>query len=80
GLATDLLGHHLGQTTLEALEGCTSHAARAAGESKTAGRVAVGHRADLTAFTVNPVTAPPDELTHAPVRLTVTGGYVVHRG
>ncbi|MEV7979437.1 amidohydrolase [Streptomyces sp. NPDC086519] len=69
-----------GLTGLEALEGCTSHAARAAGESKTAGRVAVGHRADLTAFTVNPVTAPPDELTHAPVRLTVTGGYVVHRG
>jgi predicted amidohydrolase YtcJ len=67
-----------GLTGLEALEGCTTHAARAAGESATAGRIAPGHRADLTALGTDPVTAPPDELAETPVRLTVTGGQVVH--
>ncbi|MGW2046913.1 amidohydrolase [Streptomyces sp. NPDC001858] len=69
-----------GLTGLEALEGCTTHAARAAGESEVAGRVAVGLRADLTALGLDPVEAPADELAQAPVRLTVTGGCVVHRG
>ncbi|MFF3940271.1 amidohydrolase [Streptomyces phaeofaciens] len=69
-----------GLTGLEALEGCTTHAARAAGEGEAAGRIAVGHRADLTALAVDPVEAPADELAEAPVRLTVTGGHVVHRG
>ncbi|MCX5420324.1 amidohydrolase [Streptomyces sp. NBC_00078] len=69
-----------GLTGLEALEGCTSHAARAAGEGEVAGRIAVGYRADLTALALDPVEAPADELTEAPVRLTVTGGHVVHRG
>lgn len=67
-------------TGLMALEGCTSHAAVAAGEQQVSGRIAVGHRADLTAFGVDPVTAPADELGEAPVRLTVCGGRVVHRG
>ncbi|MFI6016858.1 amidohydrolase [Streptomyces sp. NPDC051287] len=69
-----------GLTGLEALEGCTTHAARAAGEWAVAGRIAPGHRADLTAFGLDPVAAPADELAQAPVRLTVTGGHVVHRG
>ncbi|MEU6259784.1 amidohydrolase family protein [Streptomyces sp. NPDC047043] len=69
-----------GLTGLEALEGCTTHAARAAGEAEVAGRIAVGHRADLTALALDPVRAPADELAQAPVRLTVTGGCVVHRG
>ncbi|MEU1272231.1 amidohydrolase [Streptomyces sp. NPDC005799] len=69
-----------GLSGLEALEGCTSHAARAAGEEGVAGRVAVGYRADLTALGVDPVEAPADEVAQAPVRLTVTGGHVVHRG
>jgi predicted amidohydrolase YtcJ len=69
-----------GLTGLEALEGCTTHAARAAGEADTTGRIAPGYRADLTALSVDPVQAPADELADAPVRLTVTGGYVVHRG
>jgi predicted amidohydrolase YtcJ len=69
-----------GLTGLEALEGCTSHAARAAGEAERAGRIAVGHRADLTALSLDPVEAPADEVADAPVRLTVTGGHVVYRG
>ncbi|MET7474791.1 amidohydrolase [Streptomyces sp. NPDC005648] len=69
-----------GLSGLEALEGCTSHAARAAGETDLAGRIAVGHRADLTALALDPVKAPADELAEAEVRLTVTGGHVVHRG
>ncbi|GEC08199.1 amidohydrolase [Streptomyces spinoverrucosus] len=71
--------HRAGLTGLEALEGCTTHAAYAAGESGTAGRIAPGLRADLTALAVDPVEAPADELAQAPVRLTVTGGHVVHR-
>ncbi|GLX53164.1 amidohydrolase [Streptomyces hygroscopicus subsp. hygroscopicus] len=68
-----------GLTALQALEGCTSHPAAAAGESAVAGRVAPGFRADLTALGVDPVHAPADELADAPVVLTVTGGHVVHR-
>ncbi|MFG2208973.1 amidohydrolase [Streptomyces sp. NPDC048638] len=67
-------------TGLMALEGCTSHAALAAGEESEAGRIAPGFRADLTALAVDPVTAPGDELGAAPVRLTMTGGRVTHRG
>ncbi|MFH9064371.1 amidohydrolase [Streptomyces coeruleorubidus] len=69
-----------GLTGLEALEGCTSHAALAAGESDAAGRIAPGFRADLTALGLDPVAAPADEVAEAPVRLTVTGGHVVYRG
>ncbi|MFD4576321.1 amidohydrolase [Streptomyces sp. NPDC058417] len=69
-----------GLTGLEALEGCTTHAARAAGEQDRAGRIAPGLRADLTALAVDPVEAPADELAGSPVLLTVTGGHVVHRG
>ncbi|MET8825700.1 amidohydrolase [Streptomyces sp. NPDC004610] len=68
-----------GLTGLEALEGLTTHAARAAGESAVAGRIAVGHRADLTALGLDPVHAPADEITEAEIRLTVTGGRVTHR-
>ncbi|MEU9556384.1 amidohydrolase [Streptomyces fumanus] len=68
-----------GLTGLQALEGCTSHAAVAAGETAVAGRVAPGFRADLTALGVDPVDAPADEVAEAPVRLTVTGGHIVHR-
>ncbi|MET8723136.1 amidohydrolase [Streptomyces misionensis] len=71
--------HRAGLTPLQALEGCTTHAATAAGESAVAGRVAPGHRADLTALGVDPVRASADELLAAPVVLTVTGGHVVHR-
>ena len=62
-----------------ALEGCTAHAALAAGEERVAGRVAAGHRADLTAFGLDPVEAPVDEVAQAPVCLTTTGGRSTHR-
>ncbi|MFF0459204.1 amidohydrolase [Streptomyces mexicanus] len=66
-------------TGLMALEGLTSHAALAVGEQEVAGRIAPGFRADLTAFAVDPVTAPADEVGAAPVTLTMTGGTIVHR-
>ncbi|MEU8779937.1 amidohydrolase [Streptomyces sp. NPDC048606] len=66
-------------TGLMALEGMTSHAALAAGEEDVAGRIAVGRRADLTAFAVDPLTAGTDELAEAPIRLTVSGGRITHR-
>lgn len=66
-------------TGLMALEGMTSHAALAAGEQAVAGRIAPGCRADLTALALDPVTAAPDELAEAPVRLTVSGGRITHR-
>ncbi|MFF4172624.1 amidohydrolase [Streptomyces sp. NPDC001744] len=68
-----------GLTGLMALEGMTTHAAVAAGEEAVAGRVAPGFRADLTAFAVDPVEAPADEVAEAPVRLTVAGGRITHR-
>ncbi|MDN3293539.1 amidohydrolase [Streptomyces ficellus] len=66
-------------TGLMALEGCTTHAAVAAGEQAVAGRIAPGLRADLTAFAVDPVDAPADEVADAPIRLTVSSGRVTHR-
>jgi hypothetical protein len=61
------------------LEGMTTHAAIADGISACSGRIAVGSRADLTAFAVDPVDAPGDELATLPVRLTMTGGAITHR-
>ncbi|MHA6765311.1 amidohydrolase [Streptacidiphilus sp. PAMC 29251] len=66
-------------TALMALEGMTSHAAHATGQGHLAGRIAPGYRADLTAFAVDPLTAPPDELAEAPIRLTMVDGTVTHR-
>ncbi|MFE7132113.1 amidohydrolase [Streptomyces sp. NPDC057638] len=68
-----------GLTALMALEGLTTHAALAAGEESHTGRITPGHRADLTAFALNPLTAGPDEVAEAPVLLTTVGGRVVHR-
>jgi predicted amidohydrolase YtcJ len=64
---------------LQALEGYTSSAARALGEQEVAGRLAVGYRADVTAWDADPVLCSADELVDLPVRLTVVGGQVVHR-
>ncbi|TQN33564.1 hypothetical protein FHX37_3590 [Haloactinospora alba] len=63
-----------------ALEGYTIHAATAAGTGDTSGTIAPGKRADLTAFTVDPLRASPDELAQAPIALTVVAGRVAHRG
>ncbi|MBL0781597.1 amidohydrolase family protein, partial [Streptomyces albidoflavus] len=66
-------------SALMALEGVTSHAAAAAGEAAVAGRIAPGHRADLTAFAADPLTTPAGELPDTPIALTVVGGSIQHR-
>ena len=63
-----------------ALEGYTTHAAWSVAEDEVAGTLEVGKRADLTAFAVDPLVAPPDELVDAPIVLTVVDGAVSHRG
>lgn len=66
-------------TALEALQGLTVNAARAAGEERQAGRLAVGHRADLTVFADNPLTTAATDLPDLPVLLTVLNGHPTHR-
>jgi predicted amidohydrolase YtcJ len=65
-------------TARMALEGYTTHAAWSVGEEGEAGTIEVGKLADLTAFAVDPLLAPPDELVDAPVLLTVAEGLVTH--
>ncbi|MEU0369538.1 amidohydrolase [Streptomyces sp. NPDC006283] len=66
-------------TALEALQGMTVNAAHAAGEERTAGRLAVGHRADLTVLADNPLTTAATDLPDLPVLLTVLDGRPTHR-
>lgn len=66
-------------TGLQALEGMTTHTAIADSNEHQAGRIAVGYRADLTAFTVDPVLSPADEVAQAPVLATVSSGLISHR-
>ncbi|MBY8886811.1 amidohydrolase [Streptomyces sp. PTM05] len=66
-------------TPLEALQAVTVNPARAAGEEHEAGRIAPGHRADLTAFADNPLTVPDTDLAALPVLLTVLAGRPTHR-
>ncbi|WP_212747308.1 amidohydrolase [Streptomyces montanus] len=65
-------------TALMALEGYTTHAAWSVGEQAEAGTIEVGKRADLTAFAVDPMLAPPDELVDASIMLTVSEGAITH--
>lgn len=76
-----LAPHGPGQalTALEALRGMTVNAAYAAGEEGEAGRIAVGHRADLTVLADDPLTVPATELADLPVLLTVLDGRPTHR-
>lgn len=67
---------HQGLTPLMALEGYTSLAASAAGQTA---RIVPGAPADITAFTVDPLHADPDELADAPITMTVVAGTVAHR-
>jgi len=64
---------------VQALEGLTVHPAWAAGEEGSAGRLAVGYRADLTVLADNPLRVPDGDLADLPVLLTVLGGRVTHR-
>ncbi|CAL9350188.1 amidohydrolase [Streptomyces sp. enrichment culture] len=66
-------------TAREALQGMTVNAAWAAGEEHEAGRLAVGHRADLTVFADNPLTTAATDLAELPVLLTVLDGRPTHR-
>ncbi|MFE5837202.1 amidohydrolase [Arthrobacter sp. NPDC056493] len=65
-------------TALQALEGYTSHAARAAGEWGVSGSVTVGKRADFTVFDVDPLAVAPDDLAAARVLATFVDGQVQH--
>jgi predicted amidohydrolase YtcJ len=65
-------------TALDALRGYTTGPAYAAGVETTAGRVAVGHRADLTVFAADPTAVGVDELPSLPVLMTVLEGEVRH--
>ena len=67
---------HQGLTARMALEGYTTLASAAAGEICG---ITVGAPADLTVFTVDPLTANPDELADAPIVMTMIGGDIVHR-
>ncbi|MFJ9774959.1 amidohydrolase [Kitasatospora sp. NPDC101157] len=73
--------HNPGQalTALEALRAMTVNAAFAAGEEHVTGRIAVGHRADLTVLATDPLSTPATELAGVPVLLTVLDGRPTHR-
>ncbi|GAA4836001.1 amidohydrolase [Saccharopolyspora rosea] len=66
-------------TAQQALQGVTRNPAFAAGEEDHAGRLAVGHRADLTAFAEDPLRTPDTDLPELPVVLTVLDGRTTHR-
>lgn len=65
-------------TALQALEGYTSHAARAAGEWAVSGSVTVGKRADFTVFEADPLLVSPDELAVSRAVATFVDGKVQH--
>ncbi|MDV9199045.1 amidohydrolase, partial [Streptomyces sp. Wh19] len=73
--------HNPGQalTALEALQGMTLNPAFAAGAEHESGRLAIGHRADLTVFAENPLATPATDLAGLPVVLTVVDGRTTHR-
>ncbi|MFI2643846.1 amidohydrolase [Streptomyces sp. NPDC018610] len=66
-------------TPLQALRGITLNPAWAAGEEHEAGRLAVGHRADLTVLADNPLDVADEDLAALPVLLTVVEGRPTHR-
>ncbi|GAA3397511.1 amidohydrolase [Streptomyces roseoviridis] len=66
-------------TALEALRGMTVNAAFAAREEHEAGRIALGHRADLTVLADDPLTTPAADLPQLPVLLTAVDGKVTFR-
>lgn len=61
-------------TARMALEGYTTHAAVAQGNSGVAGVITPGARADFTAFTVDPLAASSDESADAPIVATLVAG------
>ncbi|MGA8790253.1 MAG: amidohydrolase [Paenarthrobacter sp.] len=65
-----------GLTAYQALEGYTSHAAKAAGLWDVSGSISVGKRADFTAFELDPLTTDPDELAASAVLGTFVDGEI----
>lgn len=65
-----------GLTAYQALEGYTSHAAKAAGLWDASGSISVGKRADFTAFELDPLTTDPDELAASAVLGTFVDGEI----
>jgi predicted amidohydrolase YtcJ len=65
-------------TARQALEGYTSHAAKAAGEWAVSGSVTVGKRADFTVFDMDPLTVAPDDLAAARILATFVDGRAQH--
>lgn len=63
-------------SALQALEGYTSHAAKAAGLWDVSGSITVGKRADFTAFELDPLTADPDEFAASSVLGTFVDGEI----
>lgn len=63
-------------TALQALEGYTSHAARAAGIWDVSGSIEVGKRADFTVFELDPLTTAADELAASSVLGTFVDGEI----
>ncbi|WP_454810828.1 amidohydrolase [Paenarthrobacter nitroguajacolicus] len=63
-------------TALQALEGYTSHAAKAAGQWDVSGSITVGKRADFTAFELDPLTTAPDEFAAGSVLGTFVDGEI----
>ncbi|HEX4704706.1 MAG TPA: amidohydrolase family protein, partial [Pseudonocardiaceae bacterium] len=68
--------HHVKQslTAYEAVEGYTSHVARAAGRAADSGMITAGHRADFTVLAANPLRVPAVELPDTPVAMTIVDG------
>jgi predicted amidohydrolase YtcJ len=64
-----------GISATRAVEGFTSEYWRSVGED--GGEIVVGGRADLSVFSVDPITAAPDDFAQAEVILTVVAGEVV---
>ncbi|UKA51735.1 amidohydrolase [Arthrobacter sp. FW305-123] len=63
-------------TARQALEGYTSHAAKAAGLWDISGSITVGKRADFTAFELDPLTTSPDEFAASSVLGTFVDGQI----
>nr|WP_237518998.1 amidohydrolase [Streptomyces sp. SID5910] len=78
-LGRDPHGPEQALTALEALRGLTVNAAYAAGEEHESGRIALGHRADLTVLAADPLSVAATELADVPVLLTVLDGEPTHR-
>jgi predicted amidohydrolase YtcJ len=67
-------------TASQALHGYTTGPAVAASQQHQAGRLAVGCRADLTAFAADPLATPGDDLINTDIPLTVVAGRVCRHG